>query len=45
MSRRRSTHQAPDWTPTQTVVFLVAMVALACALAFAAIRIMQAVAL
>lgn len=45
MSRRRSSHQAPDWTPTQTVVFLVAMVALACSLAFAAIRIMQAVAL
>lgn len=43
MTRRRSTHQAPDWTPTQTVVFLVAMVALACSLAFAATRLMQAV--
>lgn len=42
MTRRRSTHQAPDWTPTQTVVFLVAMIALACSLAYAAIRLMQA---
>lgn len=45
MSRRRSTHQAPDWTPTQTLVFIVALIALACSLAFAAIRIMQAVTL
>lgn len=43
MSRRRSTHQAPDWTPAQTGWFLVALIALACSLAFAAVRLLEAV--
>jgi hypothetical protein len=44
MTRKRSTHQAPEWTPTQTWAFLVAMLALAGALAFAAVRLMDVIA-
>jgi hypothetical protein len=43
MTRKRSTHQAPEWTPTQTWAFLFAMLALACALSFAFYRVLLAV--
>lgn len=38
MTRRRRTHQAPEWTPTQSWAFLLAMLALGCALSFAMYR-------